>query len=147
METYVLTGPQPIRASAISAVLDLVGAVLIVVGLEFQLTWLTVIGIVLFAAGIALAVAAAVARRRLRVQVLLDTDDITIRTAGRSAAARWSDISGVTADKHAIYLARDDSEQPTLKIDVPRGTADPQFARLSTELAARLDSNRGYHPL
>lgn len=147
METYVLTAGQPIRASAISAVLDLAGAVLIVLGLDRSLTVVLVIGIVLFALGLALAIAAAVVRARQRTTVRLDADEITISSAGRTAAARWSDITAVSSDRHAIYLARDQAELPALKINTPRGTADPQVGRLSADLAARLDDSRGYHPL
>lgn len=147
MTTYVLTAGQPVRASAISAVLDLIGAVLIVVGLDRSLPALTVIGIVLFALGIALAVAAAVVRRRLRTEVRLGPDEIAISSAGRTATARWAEITDVTSDRHAIYLARDSSEAPTLKIDSPRGAADPAFGRLIADLSGRLDDDRGYRPL
>ncbi|SDS59668.1 hypothetical protein [Microlunatus soli] len=147
MTSYVLTADRPLRASAISAVLDLIGAVLIVVGLDRSLAVLVVIGIVLFALGITLAVAAAVVRHRLRTEVRLGPDEIVISSAGRTARARWAEISGVTTDDHVIYLARDSSDAPDLKINSPRGTADPEFARLSAELADRLDDDRGYHSL
>ena len=147
METYILTAAQPIRASVISAVADLVGAVLIVIGLDRGNTALTVIGIVLFVLGVGLAIAAAVLRRRLRTVVGLDDRGITIRSAGRSAHAPWSQITDVTQDRRAIYLAQKKSEGPTLKINSPRGPNDPQFRRLAGVLAERLDQDRGYHPL
>lgn len=147
MTTYVLTAGQPVRASAIGAGLDLVGAVLIVLGVDRSLPALMVIGIILFLLGVALAVAAAVVRHRLRTEVGIGTEEITICSAGRTATARWSDITGVTADAHAIYLARDSGDAPALKINSPRGATDPEFGRLSAELAERLDDNRGYRAL
>ncbi|HEY9293741.1 MAG TPA: YcxB family protein [Microlunatus sp.] len=147
MEQYVLTAAQPIRASVISAVADLIGAVLIVIGLDRNNTALTVIGIVLFVLGVGLAVAAAVLRQRLRTEVTLDGDGIRIRSAGRTAQARWSEITNVTQDQRSIYLAQGKTHGPTLKIDSPRGPRDPQFQRLAGALSERLDQDRGYHPL
>lgn len=146
METYVLTAGQPVRASAISAVIDLIAAVLIVIGVDRSNAVLIVIGAVLFLIGIALVVLGAVLRRRVRTEVRLDTDGITISAGGRTAAARWREITGVTTDRQSIYLDRDEN-QPVLKIDSPRGDADPQFGRLSAELAHRLDQDRGYRNL
>ena len=105
------------------------------------------IGIVLFALGIALAVAASVVRLRQRTEVRLGQDEITISSAGRTASAPWSDITAVSSDQHAIYLAREKGSLPALKINTPRGSADPQVGRLSAELAGRLDDSRGYRPL
>jgi len=147
MEKYVLTSGQPVRASAISALLDLAGAILIVVGLDRSATALIVIGVVLFVLGIALAVVAAVFRIRLRTEVQLDATGISITSGGRTAAAVWSDITGVTRDARAIYLARDKTGEPELKINSPRGSNDPQFVRLSTVLSERLAHDRGYRPL
>ncbi len=146
MQTYVLTAGQPVRAAGISAVVDLVGAVLLVLGLTHDSVLLIVIGAVLFAAGTALVAAATVLRRQVRTEARLDDDQIMITAGGRTATARWREITAVTSDRRAIFLSRGE-DRPALKIDSPRGHADPQFAALAAELARRLDQDRGYRPL
>lgn len=146
MQTYVLTAGQPVRAAAISAVVDLLGAVLIVLGVTRQLVVVIVIGVILFAAGAAIVSAASLLRRRVRTEVQLDDEQIKITAGGRTATARWREITDVTTDRRAIFLTRGQGE-PDLKIDSPRGPADPQFAALAGELSHRLDQDRGYRPL
>ncbi|QDP94964.1 hypothetical protein FOE78_02670 [Microlunatus elymi] len=147
MEKYVLTAAQPIRSAVISAVADLVGAVLFVIGIDRDNAVLIVIGIVLFALGSALVVAASMLRQRIRTEIVLDDDGIGIHSAGRSARARWSEITAVSRDRRSIYLAQEKTDGPTLKIDSPRGPDDPQFRELARVLSERLDQDRGYHDL
>jgi hypothetical protein len=137
---------------AIGAIGDLVGAVLFVIGIDQTVGWLIVLGIVLFVLASALLIAALLVRLRLRTSVLLDADTITIRSGGRSAQARWSQVSQVRSDGRTIYLSLDpdaagQADAETLKIDSPRGGLDPQFRSLADDLGQHLDRGRGYQSL
>jgi hypothetical protein len=145
-DTYLLTPTDRVRPYAIGAVLDLLGAVALVLGLQWSATILIVIGVLALLIGTGISVAAVVVRQKLRTVVVLDDDGLTIRSGGEQARARWADISGATTDQRAIYLERS-GDLPSLKISSPRGAQDPRLIALAAELTSRLDQSRGYHPL
>jgi hypothetical protein len=146
MNSYVMAPADRVRPFAIVAVVELVGAALLVLGLDRDLIALVVIGALLFAIGTALVIAVILLRRRVRTEVRTDAEGIEIRSGGRTATAHWSEITGVSADQRTIYLDRTD-DRPALKIDSPRGGEDPTLKALADELARRLDDSRGYRPL
>lgn len=147
MQSYELTPAPPVRAMAIGAVADLIGAVALVIGLDRGWVVLIVLGIVVLALGLGLLVAAVLLRARVRTTVALDSDGVLISSGGQQRRAAWSAITGLSTDGPTIYLDREPADGPPLKIGSPRGASDPQFTELGAELAARLDHDRGYRPL
>lgn len=146
MGDYVMTPTAPVRPFAIAAVVDLIGAAALVFGIDRDITALIVIGAVLFAVGSVLLIAAVTLLQRVRTAVRTDDDGIEIRSGGRTANARWQEITKVTADQRMIYLERSDN-RPPLQIQSPRGGEDPVLKDIADELTTRLDQNRGYRPL
>lgn len=128
------------------AVVDLAGFVLFGLGLGLDRPVLIIIGAVLIVAGAALITAALVMYGRVTTRVLVDENGIRITSGGRTAAAAWTEIDDVAADRQRIYLNRQGG-QPPLKIDSPRGGGDARLAELSRELVLRLDQSRGYRDL
>ena len=145
-DRYVLTQPYRARPYAIGALADLLGAVLLVIGIEQGITVLIVIAVIAFALGASIIAAAMLARQRLRTVVDLTDQGLEISSGGQRAGAQWGDISGVRTDQRTIYLERTGADQ-ALRISSPAGAEDPQLSELSAELTSRLDANRGYRRL
>lgn len=145
-QQYALTPQSPVRRFPVIALVDLVGFVLLGLGLALGRSLLIVIGAVLVVAGAVLITIGLVMYGRITTRVLLGEDGIRITSGGRTATAAWSDIEDVATDRHTIYLNRRGA-QPPLKIDSPRGGGDARLADLSRELVVRLDRSRGYRDL
>lgn len=145
-QSYALTPQLTIRSFLIVAVIDVIGMVLLAVGLVLAKPYLFVLGLVIIVGGSVLLAVTMLMRARVSTTVRLADDKLTITSGGRTASADWTDISDVSAVGQTIYLARS-SQQPALKIDSPRGPDDPAFRDLGQELARRLDRSRGYRDL
>ncbi len=143
-ERFVLRPRPPVRALALSAGLDLVGAVLIVLGSDAANTLLVVIGVVVLVLGLALLAAALIGYRRFSTVVEMDDRGLAIRSAGKTARRRWNEINQVRAQDHHVYLWTDSDDGETLQIVCPRGPSDPEVGRLQITLARALDADRGY---
>ncbi len=146
-ERFLLRPPPPIRGLGLSALADIVGAVMIVLGSVYGLVAMAFVGVAMFAFGIVLLVAAAVNYRKFTTVVETDERGIAIRSAGKTARRRWGEINQVSAQDHHVYLATDSDDGETLQIVCPRGSSDPEVRRMELALASRLDNDRGYHNL
>ncbi|MBO0813202.1 MAG: hypothetical protein J2P23_14325 [Microlunatus sp.] len=145
-QSYVLSPGLPPRLFIYVAVAEGVGAVLLGLGVALQLTYLIIIGAVVFGLAAAAVIWTIVMRARVTTKVVVDDQQIMITSGGRTASAAWTEISDVSAAGQTIYLNRY-HQQPPLKVDSPRGSSDPALARLSRELVARMDESRGYRDL
>lgn len=145
-QSYALTPQLTTRSFLIVAVIDVIGMVLLAVGLVLARPYLFVPGIVIIVGGSALLSVTILMRARVSTTVRLAEDRLTITSGGRTASADWTDISDVSAAGQTIYLNRS-GQLPALKIDSPRGADDPAFRDLAEELARRLDRSRGYRDL
>ena len=143
-ERFVLRPRPPVRALALSGGLDIVGAVLIVVGSDAANPVVAVIGVVVLVLGLALLVAALIGYRRFSTVVEIDDRGLVIRSAGKTARRRWNEINQVRAQDHHVYLWTDSDDGETLQIVCPQGSSDPEVRRLETTLARALDADRGY---
>lgn len=141
--TYILRPAPPIKAFFIAAILIIVGAVLTVTA--SAQAWhvvVTVLGVIVLVAGVALAVMAVVAMFRSRVKAELSGSGFRITTSNEVIDGRWSDITKATRSEsgHRITLQlRDDTERHVLS---PVGRENPDMAAFTEDLVARL-RNRG----
>jgi hypothetical protein len=132
----------PVRALALAGVLMLVGLVLMLMAtvLEANLP-LTVLGLVVIGLGLALFGAAEWTARTMRVQVNLDEDGYLIQARTASQAGTWADVVRVTRGQDRITLHHKDGSG--VQLVVARGRVEDLDA-LSSDIATRLDANRGY---
>jgi hypothetical protein len=144
---FVLRVPPPIRALVLAAACSLVGAVLVVLWLSAG--WPTVVGvlaIVLFAAGLALAVAAQALAARSRTTLLLDGAALTVVSGPRRRVLPWAEIDDVALES-ARMIIRLREGRPQVVLVGPRQQSSQQFTDLVAALRARLDASRGYRTL
>ena len=146
-ERFMLRPRPPIRGLGLSALADIVGAVMIVIGSVYGLVAMAVVGVLMFALGMLLLIAAAVNYRKFTTVVETDERGLAIRSAGQTARRRWSEINEVRSQDHHVYLWTDSEDGETLQILCPRGPADPEVRRLEATLARQLDQDRGYHSM
>ena len=102
---YTITPRPPIRALVIAAVTSLVGAVLLVVALASS--WhvaVAVVGGLLLAGGLALAVAALLTPSRLAVTVTLDDDGYRVTGSGGEQVGAWDDVTRVTQSDDGAHV-------------------------------------------
>ncbi|GAB3919727.1 hypothetical protein GCM10011575_36600 [Microlunatus endophyticus] len=145
-KTYQLSSPMTTRNWLIVAGIELIGLIVLALGLVLQRPYLFIPGVVIIVGASVLLSFTIMVRARVATAVKLTDDDITITSGGKSATAPWSRISDAAISGQTIYLNRND-RQPALKIDSPRGEGDPMLQELSVELAGRLDRSRGYRDL
>ena len=141
---FVLSGPPPVRALAISAALVVVGVALLV--LTSANGWgvgVLVLAVVLAVLGVALGLAALVLTRRIRSVVRTTPDAISVEHGADVRTLRWAEVAGVTVVGHRLVLSR--KEGPgTVSVLNPRRRHNPTFLALMTEVQQRLDADRGY---
>jgi len=132
-----------LRALGLAALLVLVGVVLLMMAdlLDRQLA-LTAIGVVGVALGLALFVAAWLLARSMRVEMVLDEDGYRLAGPGRPEQGTWAGVGRVTRGERGITLHRKDGTR--LQLVVARGGVADMDA-LGKDIAARLDTNRGYN--
>ena len=145
-QRFTLTAPPPVRALAIAAVTALVGAGLIVISQMLDLGAVVLaVGVVGLVLAVALAVAALVLGARVRSELLLETEAITIRGAGEERRVPWADIDTVTLlGPRLTFVRRTGADVVVVN---PRGPADRTFRALLTAVRRRLDADRGYRDL
>lgn len=140
--THVMRPRPPIRALGIAAVLALLG--MGAFALPYLLDWsegLRIVGLVLLALGVALAVTGLTAVRRLSATVLLDEQGFRMHTPTGSQEGDWDDIVKVTRSTGRITLHKRDGSQVAMV--VPRGGSG-DLDGLGVDIANRLNANRGY---
>ena len=131
-----------LRALGLAALLVLLGVVLLMMAdlLDRQLA-LTAIGVVGVVLGLGLFVAAWLLARSMRVEVVLDDSGYYLAGPGRPEQGTWAEVGRVTRGERGITLHRKDGTR--LQLVVARGGVADLDA-LGTDIAARLDSDRGY---
>ncbi len=138
----MLTPPLPLRAVALSALLAVVGAALIVAGAAAGLTTaVVVIGWILLAGAVGLNLVAWTTWRRMRVSVELSDFGYTIDGPAAHEEGRWADVTKVTQTPTTLVIHH--GEDHRVRLVSQRGvTAD--LVHLTGDLARRLDASRGY---
>jgi len=140
--THQIRQRPPLRALALAAVLMLVGLVLVLMAeiLDSNL-WLTVAGLIVVGAGLALFGTAWVSSRTSRVQVVLDEDGYVIKGRESALSGRWADVKRLTRGPDRITLHRGDGRR--VQLVVPGGHPS-ELDDLGTDITRRLDADRGY---
>jgi hypothetical protein len=147
VERFTLRAAPPLRPLFIAAVTELAGAVLLVLWRAAGLPVVVgVLGVVLLVLGAALVTAALVLTARLRAEVVLEADELTVVRAGRRRTLRWREVREVTLEHPRLRLLADDPAAELVVVN-PRPPGDPHFAALAAAVTRRLDSDRGYRGL
>ncbi|SDR69460.1 hypothetical protein SAMN04488543_0076 [Friedmanniella luteola] len=147
VERFVLVATPPVRALAIAAGAEVLGALLLVGWQALDLPLVAAVaGALLLAFGTVLLAAAVVLSGRLRTVVELTADAVGVTRAGRSRSVPWSAVTEVTLQHPQLRVVTEDPADGLL-ITNPRGAADPRFAALVDAVRQRLDTDRGYRPL
>jgi hypothetical protein len=144
---FLLAAAPPVRALAIAAGAEVLGALLLVgwQALDLPLVAAVVAGLLL-AFGTVLLAAAVVLAGRLRTVVELTEDGVGVTRAGRSRSVPWSAVQEVKLQHPQLQVVTDDPAGG-LVITNPRGATDPRFAALLEALHQRLEAERGHRPL
>jgi hypothetical protein len=147
VERFTLRARPPLRPLFIAAVTEVVGALLLVLWRAADLPVVVgVLGIVLLVLGAALVVAALVLTARLRSEVLLEADALTVVRGGRRRSLPWAEVREVTLQHPRLSVLGDD-EAARLVVVNPRPAGDPHFAAVADAVTRRLDAERGYREL
>jgi hypothetical protein len=145
---FVLTAPPPVRSLAISAVVAVIAAALIVLTSAFQLPGAVAIaGIVIMIFAFALAVVALLLTVRLRTFLILDSQSITIIKGRRRRILDWSMIDSVRLQGARLKLITKRQGGADVTVVNPRSAADATFTALAADIGRRLDADRGYQRL
>ena len=147
LERFVLAAAPPVRALAIAAGTEVVGALLLVgwQALDLPLA-VAVIGALLLAFGTLLVAAALVLSGRLRTVVELTPDALRVTRAGKSRSVPWSAVREVKLQHPQLQVIAEDRAAGVV-VTNPRGPRDARFADLVEALRQRLDTDRGYRTL
>lgn len=144
VRTFTLAPRPPIRAFAITAVVDVVGLLMLIAGQVVDQTALVIAGVVVLVLGSALISVSLLLNNRLRSVVTLDDRGITIQRAKQSRTVAWADVRG--AHLTQTHLVIDAVEGKGAEVVNPLGNTAPVVIDLATEVARRLDADRGYTP-
>ena len=143
-QRFTLVAAPPVRPLAIAAVTVVVATALLVLWRSLDLSVvLGGIGLVLMLLGLTLAVAALVLRARLRTEVRLDADALTVLRAGHERSLPWTEVEQVTLQHPRLTLVAADPEQSVVLVN-PRTERDRVFRALQDTIRQRLDADRGY---
>jgi hypothetical protein len=142
-QRFRLSARPPVRALAISSVAALVGAILLVVPVPAGWpTWVMLLGGLIMTLGVALAIIALVATRRLRCVLLLDPAGISVVRQPRSRTLAWSEIDNVTVRGPRLAFHLRSGRQ--VSVVNPPGSSPAVFNSLLVAVQQHLDANRGY---
>jgi len=144
MATYIVRPRTPVRAFVLAAVLSMAGAALITLSAAraWAQVWMWVSAVVLLA-GVLLLVTALASMRRLRTYVELDDQGWEVRTPGGTRRGQWSDVTKVTIAVSGDRLTMHHRDGTRTHIVAPAPTEEMQS--MASDIATRLDANRGYH--
>jgi hypothetical protein len=143
-QRFVLRASPPLRAYLIAAVGSIIGAVLIV---GWQSGWplaLGVVGLVVAALAVGLAVTATVLTWRFQTTLFVARDTLTLTAGGRRTVFSWRDIAEINVKGARLVVTPVGGGRPTVAYVNPRQVAQPSFQTLGSLLAERLDASRGY---
>ena len=145
MADYVLRPRPAIRAFALAAVASVVGAVLVVVGqLNGPSVVMTVIGVVLLVAALALVAIAWIASRTNAVTVQVDDDGYRVLGPKADRQGRWREVTKVATSEDGSHLVISHGEVERVHIWSPLGGSDPEMQGLQADIVEKLDASRGY---
>lgn len=140
--THQVRRRPPLRPLALSALLMLVGIVLVLMaGLLDANVPLLVLGLVVIGLGFALLAAAAWVAWVTRVYVVLDDDGYLLQGRDSTESGKWSDVGRVTRGSDRITLHHKDGTRVQLVVS---RSASADLDALGTDIARHLDANRGY---
>lgn len=142
-QRYVLKPRPPVRAFLISAVLILIGALLLALTGGKAVVWVALSWIVLLA-GLALVGMAGYSMVKMRTFIDLDDQGYKILGPGVEKAGAWSDVSKVTTSAEGAHLTLYHGQVSRTHILCPGGGDDAEMTRLVAAVAQHLDANRGY---
>ena len=143
MATYVVRPRPPVRAFVLAAVLSLIGAASITLAAaeRWAQAWMWVSAVVLLA-GVLLLVTALASMRRLRTYVDIDDEGWEVRAPGATRRGAWSDVTKVTITTDGSRLSMHHKGGARTHIVAPVPTEEMQA--MASDIAGRLDANRGY---
>jgi hypothetical protein len=143
VEQYTLKAVAPVRPLAIAAAAVVLGAVLLVLWRSAGLSLVVgALGVLLMLLGVALAVAALVLTARLRTEVRLEPEALTIVRRGRQRSVPWDQVREVILDHPRLTVVAAEPAAGLVVIN-PRSAGDPRFASLLVQITQRLDADRG----
>lgn len=146
-QRFTLSAPPPVRALAIAAATEVLGALLLVGWQAFDLPLAAaVLGGLLLAFGTVLLAAALVLSGRVRTEVQLAPDSITVVRGGQRRSARWSQVAQVRLQHPQLHVLTTDPAAGLVIIN-PRAEGDRVFSTLLEALRQRLDTDRGHGDL
>jgi hypothetical protein len=138
---HVIGARPPLRALALGAVGTSVGLGLVLVGSLAGWTLTSVAGWVLVVVGLGLFVAAWLAARRARVQVVLDDTGYRLDGPDGPSSVEWADVSRVTraADRLVLY-----AKNGIVTELVAPTSSRADLDAIGADMARHLDASRGY---
>ncbi|MDO5736763.1 MAG: hypothetical protein Q4P15_09845 [Propionibacteriaceae bacterium] len=144
--TYTLVPRTAVRAFLIAAIGSLIGAGLIVLALANS--WhpaAAVIGTVVLAASLLLALMAYLAQRASIAELVLDEDGYTVVTRDGSQSGDWGDVTRITraVDGRVVTVHEGDEKRTRLQFNSNDRT---QIDEILEEMGTRLDAAKGYKP-
>lgn len=142
--SFTLSPRPPIRAFAVTAVVDVVGLLVLIAGQWLDQTAVVISGVVILVLGTSLLATSLLLNSRLRSLITLDDRGITIQRAKQTRTVAWADVTG--AHLTPTHLVIDAVDGKGAEVVNPRGNTDPLVTDLATEVARRLDADRGYTP-
>jgi hypothetical protein len=144
LQRFILVPVPPVRALAIAAGTEVLGALLLVGWRALDLPLVVaVVGALLLAFGTVLVTAALVLSGRLRTVVELTPELVRVTRAGQSRSVPLSAVREVKLRHPQLQVITED-RSAGLVVTNPRGLDDPRFASLVEALQQRLDTDRGY---
>lgn len=147
MTRYTLKPRPPLRAFVVAAALSLVAAVVIVVGADRLLGWVTGIGIFVAALALALLLLAVGSMRTMRVHVDVDDEGYAISGPNIDKRGRWVDVTKLALADEGARLVFHHGPIERTHLWSPMGGNDPSMAALVQDVTKRLDASRGYSNL
>jgi hypothetical protein len=143
-QRFTLNAPPPVRPLAIAAGTVVVGAVLLVLWRALTLpVAAAVLAGLLLVLGLALALAALLLTARLRTEVSLGPDAVSVLRRRQERSVSWREVTEVSLTHPRLALMTDDRGGGLVVVN-PRQPSDPVFAELVDQVRRRLDADRGY---
>ncbi len=144
-ERFVLALRPPVRALAITAVMALLGALLVVSARVFELGLaLVIIGGALLFLAVSLGAISALLVARFRSTVVLAADAITVIRGRRTSRVAWSAVDHVMLKGPRLTLVTKPDRGEAVTVVNPRTPTDPTFVSLVAAVRSRLNADRGY---
>lgn len=143
-QRFTLNARPPVRPLAIGAGTVVVGAVLLVLWQALALpTAVAVLAGLLLVLGLALVLAALLLTARLRTEVKLYPNAISVVRRGQERSVSWREVTEVSLTHPRLSLLTEDRAGGLVVVN-PRQASDPVFADLVDQVRRRLDADRGY---